>query len=105
MAKVERLAVLGVSAFAASYLLFSYGPGFFKGPQPVDPSGMVWIPAGTFWRGGDNPRMRDAQPAHQVALDGFWMDRTAVTNEQFAQFVEATGGRAAAGSQSPRPRR
>jgi formylglycine-generating enzyme required for sulfatase activity len=59
-------------------------------PEPA-PVGMVWIPGGTFWRGSDNPAMRDAQPEHLVTLDGFWMDATEVTNEQFGQFVQATG--------------
>ncbi len=30
------------------------------------------------------------QEAHRVAVDGFWMDRTEVTNSQFALFVQAT---------------
>ena len=30
-------------------------------------------------------------PLHPVAVDGFWMDKTEVTNAQFAAFVEATG--------------
>ncbi len=34
---------------------------------------------------------RDALPIHRVYVDGFWMDATEVTNEQFAMFVEATG--------------
>ena len=33
----------------------------------------------------------DAKPVHRVRLDGFWMDRTEVTNEQFERFVRATG--------------
>ena len=33
----------------------------------------------------------DARPIHRVYVDGFWMDRTDVTNEEFARFVEATG--------------
>lgn len=33
----------------------------------------------------------DAQPVHRVRVGGFWMDRTEVTNEQFAAFVLATG--------------
>ena len=90
MAKVGRLAALVACAFAASYFLFGHGAGLFKGSQPVGPPGMVWIPGGTFCRGSENPQMRDAPPTHQVAVDGFWMDRTAVTNEQFARFVEAT---------------
>jgi formylglycine-generating enzyme required for sulfatase activity len=33
----------------------------------------------------------DARPVHRVYVDGFWMDKTDVTNEQFARFVNATG--------------
>jgi formylglycine-generating enzyme required for sulfatase activity len=35
--------------------------------------------------------MQDAGPIHRVYVDGFWMDQTEVTNEQFARFVKATG--------------
>lgn len=31
------------------------------------------------------------QPIHEVTLDAFWMDRTEVTNRQFAAFVAETG--------------
>lgn len=34
---------------------------------------------------------RDAQPIHRVYVDGFWMDSTEVTNEQFLAFSKATG--------------
>ncbi len=40
--------------------------------------------------GGPDP-MRDARPIHPVRVDGFWMDRTEVTNDRFAAFVAATG--------------
>jgi formylglycine-generating enzyme len=33
----------------------------------------------------------DAQPRHQVTVDGFWMDTTELTNAQFRRFVEDTG--------------
>ena len=33
----------------------------------------------------------DARPIHRVYVDGFFMDKTDVTNAQFAQFVKATG--------------
>jgi len=56
-------------------------------PGPA-PEGMVWIPGGEFWMGADE--FPDAQPWHRVYLDGFWMDKTEVTNEQFEQFVQAT---------------
>jgi len=32
----------------------------------------------------------DSRPVHRVAVDGFWMDATEVTNEAFARFVKAT---------------
>lgn len=56
-------------------------------PQQT-PEGMVWIPGGEFWMGADD--FPDAQPWHRVYVDGFWMDKTEVTNEQFAKFVKAT---------------
>jgi formylglycine-generating enzyme required for sulfatase activity len=56
-----------------------------------DPSGMVWIPGGEYTMGCDDEAMRDAQPPVRVAVDGFWMDRTEVTNEEFDGFVRATG--------------
>ena len=34
---------------------------------------------------------RDASPVHRVYVDGFWMDATELTNEEFARFVKATG--------------
>jgi formylglycine-generating enzyme required for sulfatase activity len=91
MARLAWLAVMGMGSFAIAYLVFSYPPGFLKDSPPVEPPGMVWIPGGTFWRGSDNPMRRDGQPPHRVSVDGVWMDRTEVTNEQFARFVEATG--------------
>jgi formylglycine-generating enzyme len=58
--------------------------------QPA-PAGMVWIPGGTFWMGCQDCGMPDALPVHRVAVDGFWMDRTPVTNAEFERFVSATG--------------
>src|SRR6266581_3017255 len=52
---------------------------------------MVWIPGGEFWMGSDEPQFPDARPWHRVYVDGFWMDKTEVTNEQFEKFVKATG--------------
>jgi sulfatase modifying factor 1 len=57
----------------------------------ADHAGMVWIPAGTFAMGSDDPRFPDAVPIHSVRVNGFWMDRTDVTNADFAKFVAATG--------------
>jgi formylglycine-generating enzyme required for sulfatase activity len=52
---------------------------------------MVWVPGGTFWMGCETCAMPDALPQHLVSVDGVWMDRTPVTNAEFARFVQATG--------------
>jgi formylglycine-generating enzyme required for sulfatase activity len=41
--------------------------------------------------GSDYEPFNDARPIHTVELDGFWMDRAPVTNEEFARFVKAAG--------------
>lgn len=62
---------------------------------------MVWVPGGEFSMGARDPfdssdvvgmqATTDSRPVHRVYVDGFWMDETEVTNEQFAHFVDATG--------------
>jgi formylglycine-generating enzyme required for sulfatase activity len=42
--------------------------------------------------GADNDQaLSDEYPKHTVTVSGFWIDRTEVTNAQFAAFVRATG--------------
>ena len=56
----------------------------------------VRIPGGTFRMGdpfGEGYPADGEAPVHEVALSRFRMDATAVTNKQFAAFVEATGYR------------
>ena len=53
------------------------------------PSNMLWIPGGTFRMGSDEHYPEEA-PVHRVAVDGFWIDRTPVTNREFRRFVNAT---------------
>lgn len=57
----------------------------------VRPDGMVWIPGGAFTMGcNEESCTQEAMTPHRVKLDGFWMDETEVTNNEFAKFVEAT---------------
>lgn len=58
------------------------------GARSILTEGMVWIPGGQFVMG--HREYHDAQPLHLVHVDGFWIDRTEVTNAQFARFVRAT---------------
>jgi formylglycine-generating enzyme required for sulfatase activity len=69
-------------------------------PAKPWPEGMVWIPGGEFSMGAvmnghgssEMPMAsNDAEPIHRVFVDGFWMDTTTVTNEQFEKFVRETG--------------
>ena len=63
---------------------------------------MVWIPGGEFIMGAEvadfmddwpfSARSRsDERPLHRVKLDGFWMSKTPVTNQEFKNFVDSTG--------------
>ncbi|WP_293342586.1 formylglycine-generating enzyme family protein [Parvibaculum sp.] len=52
-------------------------------------AGMVWVPGGSFTMGDDF--YPEEKPLRPVTVEGFWMDRTEVTNEEFAAFVEETG--------------
>jgi len=79
----------------------------------ADEMAMVYVPAGEFKMGSDDDGIKyarqlckeyggddaiatcrpvafaDEQPAHTVVLDGFWIDRTEVTNKQYHRCVEA----------------
>jgi sulfatase modifying factor 1 len=70
-------------------------------PSGKAPTGMVWIPGGEFSMGAQDPpdmehdhigmqATHDSRPIHRVYVDGFWMDKTDVTNAEFARFVAAT---------------
>lgn len=58
------------------------------------PQGMVWIPGGKFMQGAlptDDLAMMHEKPAHELIVDGFFMDITEVTNAEFKKFVDETG--------------
>jgi serine/threonine-protein kinase len=54
---------------------------------------MVKIPGGTFMM-GRNDGQPQAKPAHEVTVPDFFMDKTEVTNAEYAQFVKEEGYRA-----------
>src|SRR5690242_21763840 len=67
--------------------------GKVRGESPsgnIDSGDMVRIPGGTF-RMGSNNHYQEEAPVHRVTVDGFWIDRTPVTNRQFKAFAKATG--------------
>src|SRR5271165_2190037 len=60
------------------------------GSCDVGHADMIWIPSGTFRMGSDEFYFEE-RPVHEVAVNGFWIDRHPVTKEQFARFVAETG--------------
>ncbi len=57
----------------------------------ADGKEMVLVPAGPFVLGTDGGHRTQDQPAHQVALPAFYVDRTPVTVAEYLCFVQATG--------------
>ena len=53
-------------------------------------SDMVRVAGGAFTMGANDGAL-DEQPLHDVRVREFWMDRTEVTNAEFARFTKATG--------------
>lgn len=85
--------VAGPSAFGPTIPNKVAAPG-------ATPEGMVWIPGGEFSMGAQDPPDKDdvgmnatidSRPIHRVYVDGFYMDKTDVTNAEFGKFVKAIG--------------
>lgn len=95
-----------VMALAAVSMLASCGKaGKSKGGLPNDgqlhgvapgskyvmpkPPGMVYIPPGTFHMGPSDEDVNYAYTARnkQVSINGFWMDATEITNNEYRQFT------------------
>ena len=96
--------ILAALALAASAWWLLGQPGLPKAGAPAAPAertacalapstgphpGMVWVPAGSFAFG--DTVYREETPVRPATVKGFWMDRTEVTNAEFARFVQATG--------------
>jgi len=97
--RVEGLRSWQKISMWASAAAFIIGFNAFAGAPREAPEGMVWIPGGEFKMGAavnghgasEMPMpSNDAEPIHRVRVDGFWMDTTTVTNEQYEKFVKAT---------------
>jgi serine/threonine-protein kinase len=82
--------------------------------RPADGMVMVYAPAGEFVMGHTDEDIEaivaecgegcqpdhyiDEQPPHRVQLDGFWLDRTEVTNAQFVAFLAEVGNQTEGGA-------
>jgi serine/threonine-protein kinase len=56
--------------------------------SPQDGMTLVYVPAGEFIMGSKDG-YTEARPEHRVTLDAFWLDRSEVTNAQYALCVAA----------------
>ena len=85
-----------IGGVIGGYLLFTSGTTVAGPPQPTDTpaqppadnlkADLVVIPGGTFEMGrNDGPPQE--RPQHTATVESFSMDRTEVTNEQYAEFV------------------
>ena len=86
------LIMAGALHVALPNLIITSGFAAEPAANAIAPAGMVWIPAGEFAMGSDQPNTNNTErPVHGVRVSGFWMDISEVTNVQFAAFVKATG--------------
>ncbi len=69
-----------------------------QSPPGKAPQGMVWIPGGEFSMGAQDPpgmdmvgmkATQDSRPIHRVYVDGFFMDKTDVTNAAIRRIRES----------------
>jgi formylglycine-generating enzyme required for sulfatase activity/predicted Ser/Thr protein kinase len=84
---VLAVIVVGVIVIAIGSQPSNLGVGSTR-TRAADGMVMVYVPGGTFKMGSDNGES-DQKPVHSVTLDAFWIDRTEVTNAQYAKCVAA----------------
>ncbi|RFP13657.1 formylglycine-generating enzyme family protein [Duganella sp. BJB475] len=86
---MRRGVCMALLAVASAGIGYAFGLGYQRAAVPP---GMVWIAGGPFLMGSASALARpNEQPVFAARVGGFWMDATAVTNAQFADFVRATG--------------
>ena len=88
--KVLVIVSLGIMVILLVLIILS-GKCLFSGntwTNPQDESIMVWIPGGKFMMARDT--REENNMGHPVAVEGFWLGRYEVTNEQYALFLQAT---------------
>ncbi len=107
------LILVSVNLFLNQCIDSRYNPGDMK-LRGIDGMQMVYVPSGTFLMGSTDEQLNTAmedcrsmygeencqrqqysqeQPAHLVTLDGFWIDKTEVTNTKFCKFLNKNGNR------------
>ncbi len=106
MGLIFGLAGLALLAFAGTFWYLSlHGTQPQIAPQPKQegpssptvqrteavPTGMVAVAGGRFVMGRNNARDPEETPAHSITIAPFYMDRTLVTNEEYANYAHGLG--------------
>jgi formylglycine-generating enzyme required for sulfatase activity len=65
-------------------------PVLSEAARPIAPTGMAYVPGGDFLMGSDEGDTI-SKPPHFTSVAAFFMDTTEVTNQQYAEFLSATG--------------
>jgi formylglycine-generating enzyme required for sulfatase activity len=89
----KSLAVLAVLLLSASFVWSLRALGRQRAEQAAyapPPAGMVFVPAGWFWMGSDDPEAEaDERPRRRVYLPAYYIDTYEVTNREFKRFKPA----------------
>lgn len=100
--KSRRIGILALCALTVALGLASCSKGSwdsYKGQllgakdrptwTPVQPYGMIYVPTGVLHVGPNDNDMNNAQIARakEVSIQGFYMDETEITNNEYRQFV------------------
>lgn len=66
-----------------------HGVSFMSNYAAPKPIGMVYVPSGTFHMGPSDEDISYSYTARnkQVSINGFWMDATEITNDEYREFV------------------
>lgn len=93
MRRIVALALTSPLAITTIVLLRQHSPPAAPSADQVSkekaatPPGMAYVPAGEAILGTDDPDVdEDAHPARRVFLPAFYIDKTEVTNAEFAKF-------------------
>ena len=91
--KKQNLAILFIAVLFASCAKVDSGQltGVLDRPSwnPINPYGMQYIPSGTLHIGPSDQDVNHAlvQRPKQISIQGFFMDDTEITNNEYRQFV------------------
>jgi formylglycine-generating enzyme required for sulfatase activity len=91
----NRVIICGRNFFVAMATSFAFASAA-GAAESRELTEMVRIPAGPFLM-GSNDGPEDERPQHRITLAEFMIDRTPVTNRQFAQFLNGVGIKSAKG--------